>query len=64
METVLVFWVRWKVQDYWKNYLSYLTLSQTITTANVSPFDNCLHNKTNFEIPTIIHTSWLFIKLS
>ena len=23
--------------NYWRNYLSYLTLSQTITTANVSP---------------------------
>ena len=35
IQNVPVFWVQWKVQDYWKNYLIYLTLSQTITTAKV-----------------------------
>ena len=29
--------VQWKVQGYLKSYLSYLTLSQTIITPNVSP---------------------------
>ena len=44
-----VFRVQWKAQGYWKNYLIYLTLSETITTGDSYDLDKCSHNKTNLK---------------